>query len=229
MVQYLYLSMMKLLVVNRMGRTELSPQRLAATQRTNIGRIIIFCEGNTEKYYFDYFSEILNMNKFTDVEVVTESVNANALTVLNFANEFLSLEENNRKFSAYGKYLAFDCDDPKEIQAVITAAKDYELLISNYLFEIWLLMHYEEVELKLSKQQIYQHLSEYLNSPYRKGKKGIIREIIRTGSIEKAIDNGIKLEKVYEEQGKTIDKNIKEMNPFSNVYKVIEQFMLEIS
>jgi hypothetical protein len=76
-----------------MGRTELSAQRLAATQKTNIGRIIIFCEGNTEKYYFDYFSEILKKNKYTDVEVVTESANANALTVLDFPMSFYQMKK----------------------------------------------------------------------------------------------------------------------------------------
>ena len=34
-----------------MGRTQLSPQRLLETKHTNLGRIIIFCEGKTEKYY----------------------------------------------------------------------------------------------------------------------------------------------------------------------------------
>ncbi len=32
-----------------MGRTQLSPQRLLETKHTNLGRIIIFCEGKTEK------------------------------------------------------------------------------------------------------------------------------------------------------------------------------------
>jgi len=36
-----------------MGRTQLTPRRLSETKKTNIGRIIIFCEGKTEKYYFD--------------------------------------------------------------------------------------------------------------------------------------------------------------------------------
>ena len=53
-----------------MGRTKLSPQRLSETKKTNIGRIIIFCEGKTEKYYFDYFTEIIKKNKYTDIEVV---------------------------------------------------------------------------------------------------------------------------------------------------------------
>lgn len=56
-----------------MGRTLLSPQRLVETKQTNIGRIIIFCEGKTEKYYFEYFAEIIKKNKYTDIEVVLET------------------------------------------------------------------------------------------------------------------------------------------------------------
>lgn len=95
-----------------MGRTQLSPQRLSETKKTNIGRIIIFCEGKTEKYYFDYFAEIIKKNKYTDIAVVLETANGNAQTVLNFANEFMNNERHNQKFNTYGKYLAFDCDDP---------------------------------------------------------------------------------------------------------------------
>lgn len=141
-----------------MGRTQLSPQRLVETKKTNIRHIIIFCEGKTEKYYFDYFAEIIKKNKYTDVEVVLETANGNAQTVLTYANHFMSDEEHNRRFSTYGKYLAFDCDDPPNIQDVVLATKDYELLISNHLFEVWLLMHLEEMEAKLSKREIYRRL-----------------------------------------------------------------------
>ncbi len=212
-----------------MGRTILSPQHRAEIQKINIGRIIIFCEGKTEKYYFDYFAEIINKNKYTDVEVVLETANGNAQTVLNFANDFFIDEENGRKFSIYGKYLAFDCDDPPNIQSVVLASKDYELLISNYLFETWLLMHFEEVDSTLTKRQIYRRLSEHLNSTYSKGHRGKTREIIQNGEIEKAIDNAKALEFQYEDQGKTLSANIKEMNPYTSVYKLIEQFMMEIS
>ncbi|HHV08660.1 MAG TPA: RloB domain-containing protein [Clostridiales bacterium] len=215
-----------------MGRTILSPQRRAEIQKINIGRIIIFCEGKTEKYYFDYFAEIINKNKYTDVEVVLETANGNAQTVLNFANDFFIDEETGRKFSTYGKYLVFDCDDPPNIQSVVLASKDYELLISNYLFETWLLMHFEEVDSKLTKRQIYRRLSEHLKSSYSKGHRGKTREIIQNGEIEKAIDNAKALEFQYENQGKTLSAmsaNIKEMNPYTSVYKLIEQFMMEIS
>lgn len=118
-----------------MGRTRLSAQRLTETRRTNIGRIIIFCEGKTEKYYFDYFSEIIRKNKFTSVKVEVETASGNATTVLNFANDFLADEEHNRVYNQYGKYLVFDCDEPPDIQTVITQAiqsgNQYNLLISK--------------------------------------------------------------------------------------------------
>lgn len=195
----------------------------------NIGRIIIFCEGKTEKYYFDYFSEIIKKNKYTDVEIVLETANGNAQTVLSCANRFMSDEEHNRKFSTYGKYLAFDCDDPPDIQSVVLAATDYELLISNHLFETWLLMHFEDVEEKISKHEIYRRLSEHLHTSYSKGHKGKTREIVQNGSVEKAIDSAKALEQRYANEGKSVFTSIKDMNPYTSVYKLIEQFMVEIS
>lgn len=212
-----------------MSRTQLSPQRLSETKKTNIGRIIIFCEGKTEKYYFDYFAEIIKKNKYTDVEVVLESANGNAQTVLDYAKTFMSKEENNRRFGVYGKYLAFDCDDPKDIQSVVLGSKDYELLISNYLFETWLLMHFEDVVSKLSKREIYRKLEIFLTGNYSKGHKGKIREILQKGEIEKAIDNAKRIEKKYLSEGKSIFANLKDMNPYTSVYQLIEQFMVEIS
>lgn len=212
-----------------MARTQLSPRCLAETKRVNVGRIIIFCEGKSEKYYFDYFAEVIRKSKYTDVEVVLETADGNAQTVLNYACNFLADERNNRKFSNYAKYLAFDCDDPPNVQSVIRAAADYELLLSNYLFEIWFLMHFEEVEKRLSKRETYRHLSEHLHSTYAKGNKGKTREIIQNGSIEKAISNAQRLDDKYKRDGKTVFSNIKEMNPYTSVYKLIEQFMIELS
>lgn len=218
-----------------MGRTELSVERKAAVNKEYIGKIIIFCEGMTEKYYLDYFVNILKKNKYTDIRVETESANGNSRKVLNFADDFLSLEKNNTKYSNYKKYLMFDCDSPKDIQTVIKdmrdSKRDYSLLVSNYLFEVWLLMHFEIVDRKLSKKKIYERLGSYLSHDYVKADQGIIREIItkdRT-NVEDAISNAIDLCKRYEDDGKTIDTNIKDMNPFTNVHILIEQFMIEIS
>lgn len=72
-----------------MSRTLLSPERRSETKKTNIGKVIIFCEGKTEKFYFDYFAEIIKQNKYTDVEVVVETANGNARTALKLAGSFM--------------------------------------------------------------------------------------------------------------------------------------------
>lgn len=212
-----------------MPRTRLTPQRQSQIRRTNIGRIIVFCEGKTEEFYFQYFAEIIKKNKFTNIEIVLEDAGGNAQAVLNFANSFLSTEENMRKYSNFGMYLAFDCDSPDGIESVIHSANDYELLVSNSLFETWLLMHFEDVEVKQSKRDTYRRLTYHLNSLYKKGHKGKTREIIQNGDVLKALDNAKRLEAKYISEGKTMSLKIKSMNPYTSVFRLIEQFILEMS
>lgn len=219
--------------VTWMARTRLSPQRLVQTKALNIGRIIIFCEGQTEACYYDYFSKILEKNKFTDIQVRIEPAKGNARTVLNYANSFLEKEENNRKFATYGKYLAFDCDDPPDIQGVIADSQagrhHYVLLITNRLFEIWLLMHFENVDQPLGNKAIEDRLTVYLKRPYKKADPGCISCIIQNGDLEKAIDHAKTLADRYRKEGKSILKNVDAMNPYTNVYRLIEQLMVAIS
>ncbi len=63
MVLYLFFSMIRSKKYNEessMARTKLSTKRLVEIKSTHLGKIIIICEGKTEKYYFDYFAEIIN-------------------------------------------------------------------------------------------------------------------------------------------------------------------------
>lgn len=216
-----------------MGRTKLSKERVVEIKRENIGKIIIFCEGMTEKNYIDYFADIINKNKYTDIHIETESSNGNAKNVFNFADRFLSEEANNRVYTHYSKYLIFDCDDPPNIQNVIndmvSSSNEYSLLASNPCFEIWLLMYFENIDIRLTNKQIYKKLKPHLNNDYKKADSGVIREIINTGSVEEAIKNAYELHEKYKLENKSILKDIKEMNPYTNVHKLIEQFMLEIS
>ena len=89
-----------------MARTRLSPKRLVETKKTNIGRIILFCEGPTEKYYFEYFADIIkrNRNKYDDIEVILENGGGNAQRVLNVANQFMEISINKQRYGNYHKY-----------------------------------------------------------------------------------------------------------------------------
>ncbi|OPZ87708.1 MAG: hypothetical protein BWY74_03337 [Firmicutes bacterium ADurb.Bin419] len=69
----------------------------------------------------------------------------------------------------------------------------------------------------------------HLHGDYIKGHKGKTREILQNGSVGKAIDNAKVLEQRYETEDKSIFSNIKDMNPYTSVYKLVEQFLIEVS
>lgn len=217
----------------RLGRTILSPSRQKNIKNTNLGHVILFCEGLTEKYYFEYFTDIIEKNKFNDVRIEIESADGNSSRVLKFADEYLTIEDNNRKYSNYKKYLVFDCDAPPNIQKVIDkiclSENNYEMLVSNYLFETWLLMHFENVTEKISKEHTYRRLSEHLVNDYKKASAGLIREIIQNGSVEEAMKNAENLAEKYSQEGKNICNSIGKMNPYTNVNILVEQLLAVIS
>jgi hypothetical protein len=223
-----------------MPRVKLSQERLKETRRQNIGRIIIFCEGTSEKNYMNFFSDTINnpKNKYNKIVIELKEACGNAITVLKFANNFLITDENRKEYFNYEKYLIFDCDDPQDIQSVIIEAinnkNGYKVLVSNPFFETWLLMHFENVTKSLSKLKTARRLEKHLSlkeGEYKKSDPGLTRKIITSDerNIEKAIDYAKCLEKKYKHENKDFSKSIKSMNPYSNIYKLVEQFMIEIS
>ncbi|WP_100489106.1 hypothetical protein [Sporolactobacillus pectinivorans] len=82
-----------------MGRIKLSPQRLTEIKRVNIGHVLIFCEGMTEKLYLDYFADIINENKYTDIQIETQTADGNSRTVYHFAERYLEQEGHNQRYS----------------------------------------------------------------------------------------------------------------------------------
>lgn len=226
-----------------MARTILSDERKIELEDVNIGNMIIFCEGATEENYIKYFTDIIEKkaNKFNNIEIKTENTRGNSRRVLNYADEFLSEENNNRKYTNYKKSLVFDCDSPKpndsdNIKNVISdmraSANKYEILASNFSFEIWLLMHFEDVncENAITKKLMYENLQKHLGMDnYKKANKGIIRQIINNDNIENAIKNAERLLNEYKNQDKSINDIIDEKKPYTKVHVLILEFMKCIS
>lgn len=102
---------------------------------------MLFCEGQTEVIYFEYFAEIIqkNRNKYVHLDIESIPANGNAKQVLNFAESFLLDKVNMQKYSLYEKNLVFDCDAPREIEKVLrdmlASTNDYTLSLTNLLFE----------------------------------------------------------------------------------------------
>lgn len=207
-----------------------------------IGKALVFCEGTTEYNYLEYFTDIFKVNeksKYTniDIEVQIENVHGNAQTVYKYAEEFLQDEEHAKKYKDFDKFLIFDCDDPPNIGNIIKDMLDspqqYKLLLTNMLFETWLLMHYETVDREISKAQVYKKMSDYLGcleyNSKEKANKGNIRKIIGDGqSVKEAIRNAKNLENEYKDKCDDLVKNIGILNPYTKVHSFIERVLYEI-
>ena len=209
----------------------------------NAGKLLIFCEGYTEYNYLDYFRQYINYNlraKYSDVVIEPINAEGNAMHVYDFAEDFLRDDENARKYVYYERHLVFDCDAPENIQEVITLMKhsdhQYILDYSNLLFETWLVMHFQNLkpDHDNSKRAIIRLMAQYLGvTTYKKKKaeKGIIGQILGSNGNERirsAIENAKLLEAYWKAEGKTMDKDIVEMNPSVDIYKLIERLLDEI-
>lgn len=208
--------------------------RVEGTRKQFLGKLIIFCEGKTEYNYFNHFARIVNGNrdKYSHIRLEPINTEGNSRHVLNYAESFFKEGSNSSYYSTYEKYLVFDCDAPEDIQSVINemraATKTYELLLTNILFETWLLMHFEVVENRLTKFQTYRKIIDALRVEKYKSKEkaseGIIRKAIGNGdNVKFAIQNAKTLEKKYKEENLNIDDNIVNMNPFTLVHILVDR------
>ena len=228
-----------------MARLVNGERKIINPRPENAGKLLIFCEGVTELNYLDYFRKYIDNNaheKYSDIVIKTINAEGNAMRVYNFAEEYLSSEENASKYLYYEKHLVFDCDAPDNIQEVIALMKEsdnnYVLDYSNLLFETWLLMHFQILEpgKNVDKRSIMNTMSEYIGvedyDSKIKASTGTIGKILGSNGNEKiraAIDNAKKLEKYWNDEGFDMYYNIKDMNPSVKVYGLVERLLDEVA
>lgn len=212
--------------------------RQVETRSSNLGKVLLFCEGQTEVLYFEYFADIIrkNRNKYAHLHIESIPANGNAQQVLNFAEDFLQHEEQMQKYLLFEKHLVFDCDAPRHIEKVIRdmLASDHEfsLSLTNLLFETWLLMHLEQVEPEYSnsKKTIGTRLANALGREYAKAESGVIRQIIGNGdTLRNAIRHAHELAERYKSRNLEYETDIRQMNPFTTVHLLMERILLEMS
>jgi len=222
-----------------MARLKFEPNRSIDTLPEHVGKVLLFCEGETEKNYFEYFKDVFLHEEFKFSDIVIETVcgNGNAQTVLDKANEFFDDDQNVKKYQDYRKYLVFDCDAPSNVQEVICNAlkspMNYQLLLSNLLFETWLMMHFREVETRLKKKATYQAMADYYHvdsyGSKEKADKGLLRGLIGDGeSVRLAISNAENLAEFWNAQHKRIQKDISDMNPYTQMHLLMKEIMDEL-
>lgn len=109
---------------------------------------------------------------------------------------------------------------------------NYRLVPTNLLFELWLVMHFQEINAPLTKAQTYKALARHLNIEYYgssgdKNNSGFIRCVTTNGDIGRAISNAARLVK-DQEVAENLDC-ISSLNPVTYVHQIIEKLCDEIS
>ena len=218
-----------------MARLKPMKKRTEETKKEYLGKVLIFCEGKTEENYFNHYAKILNnKSKYSHIDIELVNVGSDAKAVYTKAEDILN--DLSNKYTSYDKYLVFDCDAPKDcIKDIIKAMKDseheYRLLLTNEVFEAWLIMHFEEITELITKTRAYEKMANYLGkSSYKskeKASEGTIRKVIGDGTnVIKAIENAKIINSKYKDLN--IEENIEEMNPYTTVYTLVEKILFEI-
>lgn len=217
----------------------LANERAVNVKKPNLGKVLVFCEGYTEYNYFDFFKKKVDKKKNKYNVFALEMVNAyggGARGVLNTAINYLMDPKNNR-FSDYEKILVFDLDHPKNKDEMLEVLFEIEkndfnfvYYVSNRIFEIWLLMHCQQISDPLGKRKIYEKMREiYKCKNYgskEKASPGLIsRFLLDENDVLSAIKNAKELEERYKEENLFLKNSYKEMDPYSSVYLFMERIL----
>jgi hypothetical protein len=186
--------------------------------------ILIVCEGEVEKAYFEEFVKHLGLNPASiDVKAKKETGGNDPRTILNYAKK--AYEE----FGGYDEiFCVFDKDDHshydevrKEIKKLREGLVPIHAIISNPCFEYWLLLHFKcssaqfpSTQTKTKAENCIKELKKYLPE-YKKGRRYVQKIALELfGRIEEAKNNAKKIQETGKKDG--FDE------PFTNVNEIIE-------
>ena len=178
-------------------------------------RTIIFCEGETEQYYFEMLKRKYNAKSVEPQCVKTQVGACSAVQLVNYAVAYTS----RKKFDSI--YVIYDRDDLKDEQVIdaLKLAKENGIITiySNVCFELWVLLHYVTVNSYMNRKELYGKLKECmkLDCSYRsiKGEKvsDYLFDLVAT-----ALKNANQLS-----NDSNTAKNIN-CNPYTNIHHYIK-------
>lgn len=159
-----------------------------AAQRAPYKRMLIVCEG--EKTEPNYFGEICQEYRLAtaNVQVWPSALGTQPLQVVNYAE--LLFRDGDRSKGIRPKafdhvYAVFDRDDHTTYHQALAKADSlrdklrndsgavvaFQAIASAPCFELWLLLHFEDIHAPIHRDEVYARLKRYLPD-YDKGRSG---------------------------------------------------------
>lgn len=178
---------------------------------------MIFCEGETEKHYFDMLKRKYSSGNV--IPIKSEVVAGNSWVLVENAIAKMSAEKHRLNFEKV--YVVYDKDNESysDIQKALKIAKDNNIitLYSNQCFEYWVLLHYKELSSSNTNEELYKKLRKEmkLTCSY----SDIKGEEVATYLVDKihiAFNNAQKLS-ISDDVNTNISKN-----PYTNIHHHIK-------
>ncbi|PIT84581.1 hypothetical protein COU37_02515 [Candidatus Micrarchaeota archaeon CG10_big_fil_rev_8_21_14_0_10_45_29] len=186
------------------------------TGKKTIRMMWIFCEGKTEKNYFEKYK---HMESVRGIRV--EAIRARKTDALGIISEAIEFMGKSDYLKGDILFCVFDRNGNtnEQLSKVEKIAKDNGvcLAFSNPCFEYWILCHYEYCkdggEYGDIKKKIERHMGEY-----RKGDSGVYGRI--RSKTQLAIKNAEKMKNAHERNRVKLIR--RESNPVTLVYEIFK-------
>ena len=183
-------------------------------------RILIVTEGEkTEPNYYRAIGTILPRGT---VEVVIEGCGLNTVGLVKGAVRIRDERDELSKFDEI--WVVYDKDDfpSRHFNAAADLCRDFGLhaVWSNEAFELWYLLHFQDLESRLKRDDYTQMLEKHLGESYEKNAEDMFLKLEKLeGGRANACRRGKHLARLS--QGKTPTRS----NPCTMVYKLVERLL----
>lgn len=215
-------------MTGRLNRAGKKHKRSEGTREVQPGNYLIVTEGTeTEVNYFENIKRKINERFRSEIIVdkITINVEGTARSTMVLVNEAIK----KRSLKNYSDvWVVFDRDDNSDFDKAISYAKKNGLKVawSNESFELWLLLHFQDLNVACSRDDYINKLSNYFNKlklnngTYNKNIKDIFD--ITASKVDTAIKRSEKLIDGY-----TSDKIVSpnKMNPGTTVQDLVKELI----
>lgn len=211
--------------LNRGGRKK---QRAESTKSVRPGNYLIVTEGTeTEVNYFENIGNIIEtlFRNEIIVDKVSLEVKGTGRSTKVLVNEAIK----KRSLKSYSDvWVVFDKDNNTDFDEAITLARNEGLNVawSNECFELWLLLHFQNLDSAIHRNDYYSKLANHFKTKninggvYNKNIENIFD--ITSPYVNNAIKRSNKLLKDYKESKIFY---CSKMNPGTNVHELVEELI----
>ncbi|MCH4165450.1 MAG: RloB family protein [Lentilactobacillus diolivorans] len=175
--------------------------------------IVIYCEGESEKAYFEMLKRKYHATTVHTEKIAVESIGIKGMPLLQKAVRKIQKLQKKKKIDQ--SYVVFDRDDlsRSELQQCEKFANEnrIQILFSSINIEIWILMHFQTVNRAYQASELNQILSgkDFFDTDYRRF-KGASYDHFLFDRVKTAMINANRLEKGQ-------SKPWYDCNPYTNI------------